>query len=292
MNLLQNLQESLYKGFIDQTQHSGERFKPTLLVNNTNENVLNALLEELDHCQSFLFSVAFVTESGLATLKSHFLDLERKGIKGRILTSTFLNFNQPKVFKELLKITNVEVRLANKKGFHSKGYIFNHETHHSLIVGSSNLTANALKVNYEWNVKLTSLENGEIVNHFNDQFEEVWETAIPLTEEWIEHYASSYVPPANTREVSVVTDFPAVYQTNAIEEALKITPNKMQQAALQEIQLCEKQVMIKAWSFQQQGPEKRTCRHLMFGASHQNECYLSFTANRYYKKQSPIFFKF
>lgn len=237
MNLLQNLQESLYKGFIDQTQHSGERFKPTLLVNNTNENVLNALLEELDHCQSFLFSVAFVTESGLATLKSHFLDLERKGIKGRILTSTFLNFNQPKVFKELLKITNVEVRLANKKGFHSKGYIFNHETHHSLIVGSSNLTANALKVNYEWNVKLTSLENGEIVNHFNDQFEEVWETAIPLTEEWIEHYASSYVPPANNREVSVVTDFPAVYQTNAIEEALKITPNKMQQAALQEIQL-------------------------------------------------------
>ncbi|MBX0314653.1 DUF3427 domain-containing protein [Planococcus glaciei] len=237
MNLLQNLQESLYKGFIDQTQHSGERFKPTLLVNNTNENVLNALLEELDHCQSFLFSVAFVTESGLATLKSHFLDLKRKGIKGRILTSTFLNFNQPKVFKELLKITNVEVRLANKKGFHSKGYIFNHETHHSLIVGSSNLTANALKVNYEWNVKLTSLENGEIVNHFNDQFEEVWDTAIPLTEEWIEHYASSYVPPANNGEASVVTDFPAVYQTNAIEEALKFTPNKMQQAALQEIQL-------------------------------------------------------
>lgn len=237
MSLLQNLQESLYKGFIDQTKHSGERFKPTLLVNNTNENVLNALLEELDHCQSFLFSVAFVTESGLATLKSHFLDLERKGIKGRILTSTFLNFNQPKVFKELLKITNVEVRLANKKGFHSKGYIFNHETHHSLIVGSSNLTANALKVNYEWNVKLTSLENGEIVNHFNDQFEEVWETAIPLTEEWIEHYTSSYVPPANNREVSIVTDFPAVYQTNAIEEAIKVTPNKMQQAALQEIQL-------------------------------------------------------
>ncbi|MGK7376928.1 DUF3427 domain-containing protein [Planococcus sp. 1R117A] len=237
MNLLQNLQDSLYKGFIDQTQHSGERFKPTLLVNNAKENVLNALLEELDHCQSFLFSVAFVTESGLATLKSHFLDLERKGIKGRILTSTFLNFNQPKVFKELLKITNVEVRLANKKGFHSKGYIFNHETHHSLIVGSSNLTANALKVNYEWNVKLTSLENGEIVNHFNDQFEEVWGTAIPLTDEWIERYESSYVPPTNNREASLVTDFPAVYETNAIEEALKIRPNKMQQAALQEIQL-------------------------------------------------------
>lgn len=198
--------------------------------------MLNTLLEELDHCQSFLFSVAFVTESGLATLKSHFLDLNRKGIKGRILTSTFLNFNQPKVFKELLKISNVEVRLANKKGFHSKGYIFNHDTHHSLIVGSSNLTANALKVNYEWNVKLTSLENGEIVNHFNDQFEDVWVSSIPLTEEWIQHYESTYVPVQHNREASIVTDFPGIYQTNAIEEALKITPNKMQQAALQEIQ--------------------------------------------------------
>ncbi|TWT27252.1 DUF3427 domain-containing protein [Planomicrobium sp. CPCC 101110] len=238
MDLLQNLQESLYKGFIDQTQHSGERFKPTLLVNNTqtNENVLNTLLEELDHCQSFLFSVAFVTESGLATLKSHFSDLQQKGIKGRILTSTFLNFNQPKVFKELLKITNVEVRLANKKGFHSKGYIFNHETHHSLIVGSSNLTANALKVNYEWNVKLTSLENGEIVNHFNDQFKDVWETSIPLTDEWIRTYESTYVPLENNREAGVVTDFPIAYETNSIKGALQITPNKMQQAALQEIQ--------------------------------------------------------
>ncbi|MGB6406248.1 MAG: DEAD/DEAH box helicase family protein, partial [Planococcus donghaensis] len=237
MNVLQNLQESLYKGFIDQTLQSGERLKPTLLVNNATENVLNTLLEELDHCDSFLFSVAFVTESGLATLKSHFYDLNRKGIKGRILTSTFLNFNQPKVFKELMKISNVEVRLANKKGFHSKGYIFNHDTHHSLIVGSSNLTANALKVNYEWNVKLTSLENGEIVNHFNNQFEEVWADSIPLTEEWIQYYESTYVPIPNNPVTSLVTEFPGIYKLNAIEEALKIKPNKMQQAALQEIQL-------------------------------------------------------
>jgi HKD family nuclease len=91
--------------------------------------------------------VAFVTESGLVTLKSHFLDLNRKGIKGRILSSTFLNFNQPKVFKELLRISNIEVRLANKKGLHSKRYIINHDTHHFLIVGSSNFTTNMSKVN-------------------------------------------------------------------------------------------------------------------------------------------------
>ncbi|MDP4164322.1 MAG: phospholipase D-like domain-containing protein, partial [Bacillota bacterium] len=189
-SFVRNLESSLYKGFIDQKHSISGSYKPRLLVNNAkqNENVLNAMLEELDHCKSFIFSVAFITESGLATLKSHFLDLKEKGIKGRILTSTFLNFNQPKVFRELLKITNVEVRLTDLKGFHSKGYIFNHDSHYSLIVGSSNLTAHALKVNYEWNVKLTSHENGEIVHHFKNQFEEVWEGSKALSENWIEEY--------------------------------------------------------------------------------------------------------
>ncbi|WP_142826715.1 DUF3427 domain-containing protein [Planococcus soli] len=238
MNLLQSLEDSIYKGFIDQTKPSGERFKPTLLINNTktNETVLNSITEELDSCQSFLFSVAFVTESGLATLKTHLSDLHQKGIKGRILTSTFLNFNQPKVFKELMKINNVEVRLSSMKGFHSKGYIFSHNTHQTLIVGSSNLTAQALKVNYEWNVKLSSHENGELVSHFYHQFEEVWENAQPLTEQWITSYEQSYVPMEYRKELTNVAEFPEVYTENPLEEAINIKPNKMQKAALQEIQ--------------------------------------------------------
>jgi len=240
MNFLQNLEESLYKGFIDQAKPSGERFKPTLLINNTktNETVLNSITEELDGCQSFLFSVAFVTESGLATLKTHLSDLERKGIKGRILTSTFLNFNQPKVFKELLKINNIEVRLSSMKGFHSKGYIFSHDTHQTLIVGSSNLTAQALKVNYEWNVKLSSHENGELVSHFYRQFEEVWDNAQSLSEQWIETYEQSYVPIEYRKELKNIAEFPEIYtdKVNPLEEAVTIEPNKMQIAALREIQ--------------------------------------------------------
>lgn len=237
-NFIQNLEASLHKGFIDQQYSKSGSYKPKLLVNNTkqNENVLNSILEELDNSDSFIFSVAFITESGLATLKSHFLDLKRKGIKGRILTSTFLNFNQPKVFRELMKIKNVEVRLTNLAGFHSKGYIFNHKTHYSLIVGSSNLTAHALKVNYEWNVKLTSHENGEIVHHFKSQFEDVWEDAVPLSEDWIQHYEQAYTPVINRQFTEQVIEHPTQYAFNSIETALKIVPNKMQQAALQQIQ--------------------------------------------------------
>ncbi len=237
-SFIQNLEASLHRGFINHQHIKSGSYKPKLLVNNTknNENVLSSLLEELDNCKSFIFSVAFITESGLATLKSHFLDLKNKGVKGRILTSTFLQFNQPKVFRELMKIENVEVRLSDLKGFHSKGYIFNHASHYSLIIGSSNLTAHALKVNYEWNVKLTSHENGEIVHHFKNQFEEVWEKSQELTEQWIEEYEKTYTQIENNRLMEQVVELPIQYKTNSIEDAVKVVPNKMQQAALREIQ--------------------------------------------------------
>ena len=235
---IRDLEASLHKGFIDHRHNNNGNFKPQLLVNHAkgNETVLTPLLDELENCHSFIFSVAFITESGLATLKSHFHDLKQKGIKGRILTSTFLNFNQPKVFKELMKIQNVEVRLTDLQGFHSKGYIFEHANYYSLIVGSSNLTAHALKVNYEWNVKLTSHENGEIVHHFKNQFEDVWMDAQSLTEQWIEEYEKDYKQPFNSKTVEQVIELPNQYQVNSLEDALKIVPNKMQQAALKEIQ--------------------------------------------------------
>ena len=236
-DFIQELEESLYKGFIDQDTYKDGKYNPELLVNNAteNKNVLSSLTEELGQCRSFIFSVAFITESGLAALKSHLYDLKKKGIHGRILTSTFLNFNQPKVFKELQKITNVEVRLSTLEGFHSKGYIFEHNQYFSLIVGSSNLTAQALKVNYEWNIKLTSYENGEVINHFKNQFEEAWENAKLLTNQWVYEYEKNYRPPDYAKSEKVI-ELPGEYGENPVETALQITPNKMQQEALKQIQ--------------------------------------------------------
>lgn len=231
-HLIRKLENSLHKGFINQNKSVSAQFKPKLLTNHAHENVLSTILQELKTCQTFLFSVAFITEGGLATLKTMLKDLDAKGIKGRILTSTFLHFNQPKMFKELLKLSNVDVRLTDVKGFHSKGYIFEHKDYYSLIVGSSNLTDSALKANFEWNVFLTSLEEGEVINHFKNQFEQAWEGATPLTEEWILNYNATYVKPDFGK--SVVAS-PPLYQTNKLKEALTVQPNKMQKIALAQI---------------------------------------------------------
>ena len=234
--LIKKLQNSLHKGFIDQNKPVSGQFKPKLLTNKEHENVLSTLLQQLKTCKSFTFSVAFITEGGLATLKTMLYDLDKKGIKGRILTSTFLNFNQPKMFKELLKLQNVEVRLTSEKGFHSKGYIFEHEDYYSLIVGSSNLTASALKANYEWNVFLTSLEEGEVIHHFNNQFEDAWHAASPLTIEWIANYAQNYeAVPFIKNNASNVIELQTEYLTNNLSESLSIKPNKMQTEALKQL---------------------------------------------------------
>lgn len=237
-NFLRNLENSLHKGFVNKNASDLGTFKPELLINNTrkNESVLNSIVEELNSCEDFLFSVAFITESGLSTLKALLLDLKARGVKGRILTSTYLYFNQPKVFRELMKLENVEVRLTGLKGFHSKGYIFKQKTHYSLIVGSSNLTAQALKVNYEWNVKLTSHENGEIVDHFKSQFEDVWIDSEKLSFEWIEEYEKDYEKNKELNQLNQIIEVPSSYQTNPLQDALKIKPNKMQEVALAQIQ--------------------------------------------------------
>ncbi|MBM7705756.1 superfamily II DNA or RNA helicase/HKD family nuclease [Chryseomicrobium aureum] len=234
----EQLKQSLEKGFINHQIAAHDTLKPQLLLNQTSggEAVLTTLLEDLQICKSFFFSVAFITESGLATLKAALHDLHLKGISGKILTSTFLEFNKPKVFQELLNIPNVEVRLTSLKGFHAKGYIFEHEYTYSMIVGSSNLTANALKVNYEWNIRLTSNENGDLIRHFIHQFKDVWDTAAPLSTEWIQRYTERYIETVERQKLlTAIEPDERIYKTNPLEVAAQIEPNKMQTRALESL---------------------------------------------------------
>ena len=89
-------------GFIDYGVEAQERYQPMLLTNQGGDTVLDHLYDELQTTQGFTFAVAFVTEGGLIDIKSTLNDLANRGIRGRLITSNYLDFNQPKVFKELL----------------------------------------------------------------------------------------------------------------------------------------------------------------------------------------------
>ena len=64
----------------------------------------------------------------------------------------------------------INIKLYSKENFHTKGYIFKHTDHYKLIVGSSNLTQSALTKNKEWNIKISSLEEGSLTDGVITEF--------------------------------------------------------------------------------------------------------------------------
>ncbi|MCR5737121.1 MAG: DEAD/DEAH box helicase family protein, partial [Eubacterium sp.] len=208
-NLAEQILSASKTSFIDATYESEEALRPKLLYNNTRKGntVLAYIEQELKNCDTFWFSVAFITKSGLIVLKDILKELERKQpqVRGRILTTNYLSFNEPDALKELLKFSNLEVRIVTEENFHTKGYMFTEGETKTFIVGSSNLTQNALKSNKEWNLKVTSLEQGELILETNLEFESMWERANILTEQWItEEYAPLYREQRKARAVNKV----------------------------------------------------------------------------------------
>src|ERR1035438_9437585 len=121
MHFKTDLFRSIQTGFIDQSVISNNEYLPQLLINDkyTGKKVLTTLKRELEKCDEFWFSVAFVTHSGVATLINTFSELEEKGIRGKILVSQYLNFSQPEALKSLLKFKNITLKIAITGNFHS-----------------------------------------------------------------------------------------------------------------------------------------------------------------------------
>lgn len=227
------LQNSALAGLVDKERYiSQDEYLPKLLFNTDEDHVKTHLDEELMSCQSFTFAVAFITEAVLTMLKPKLADLALKGISGRILTSNYLGFNQPKVFKELIKIPNLTVRvLKESDSFHAKGYIFDKGEYQSMIIGSSNLTETALIRNYEWNLRITSYENAALTEQVINEVEQQWQRAQTLTPEWIAQYEENYQAIDFRRRNEPVE----VIQEEDSARYSTITPNNMQKDALKSL---------------------------------------------------------
>jgi superfamily II DNA or RNA helicase len=195
MNQLRTkLSESLQTGFVDQVIQSTREYRPQLLVNDklTGKKVLTTIERELRLCDEFWFSVAFITTSGVATLINTLIELEKSGVKGKILASQYLNFTQPEALRRLKQFSNIELRIVTDGDFHSKGYLFKKNDVFNLVIGSSNLTANALCSNKEWNLKVTATEDSELIHQTRKELEDEFLNAQIVTDEFIVRYDLYY----------------------------------------------------------------------------------------------------
>ena len=171
----------LETAFIDRSINSNSFYQPEFLSNNYEQGrkVLVSLEKELLNCDEFSISVAFITRSGIEPLLLTLKELEKKNIKGRILTTDYLLFSDPSALDKLNELSNIELKMyktsCESGGFHTKGYIFKQDEIYRIIIGSSNLTIDALTRNREWNTKLVTSSDGAILHEIKDEFEDLWQ---------------------------------------------------------------------------------------------------------------------
>ena len=217
-------------------------------ISNSPGNTMQAFLEkELSKCDRFIISVAFISKSGLASLKQTLRELENRGIPGKILTTDYLTFTEPSALRALCKYKNIEVKLfrcdKNIRGFHTKGYLFFREKVVSITIGSSNLTGNALATNKEWNTCFSVEDDASIYKNVIDDFDSLWNSsnAFQITEELLREYANIYFERKRINK-ELLRQKIALEKASAIDESKNVTfgqillePNSMQLEFVQKL---------------------------------------------------------
>ena len=225
------LKQGLTTAFINQNTSSNLAYKPQFVSNNYREGrkVISSIEDELLSCEEFAISVAFITMGGITPLLQTLRELEQRGISGKILTTDYLMFSDPKALRILANFKNIQLKMFitenSKEGFHTKGYIFKKEEMYRIIVGSSNMTLSALTTNCEWNTKIVSTEQGEYTQNIVAEFENLWnaQQSLPF-EQFIEAYTNIYIKNKiiqKQKELAKQAEIPSL-------EVYRLQPNSMQ----------------------------------------------------------------
>lgn len=226
--IITQLQQGMNTAFVDAEIVSNLAYKPQFISNNykNGRKVLASIEEELAACDEFSISVAFITMSGITPILQTLKELERKSILGRIITTDYLMFSEPKALDKLAEFTNIKLKMfqtgESGEGFHTKGYIFKKDEIYRMIVGSSNMTMNALTKNKEWNARLVSTEQGEYVRQVLEEYNTLWHAPNCLDyEDFIEYYRTNYEVVKRQKAIARIETIPLI-------EQYRLQPNKMQ----------------------------------------------------------------
>lgn len=237
MDLLE-LEKGYKTAYVDSAINSNLAYRPEFVSNNYEKGnkVLATIEQELLDCDEFIISVAFITLSGVTPLLQTLKTLESRGIKGKILTTDYLGFSEPAAIEKLNNLTNVEIRMyrANSSdiGFHTKGYIFKKGSIYKVVIGSSNMTLNALTKNHEWNTKIVSTEYGSVICDILDELNSLWDSKNTLEyDDFIEEYRDEYIK----RQIIKRQQEEALKEKIVDLERYKLEPNKMQVSFIQRL---------------------------------------------------------
>ena len=231
MGKLEELKSGIKTAYINSSYNSNLAYRPEFISNDYKQGkkVLVSIEEELKRCEEFCISVAFINSGGITPLLMTLKELEKKGIKGKILTTDYQMFTEPKALDTLASLSNITLKMyrcnAVIGGFHTKGYIFKEDNIYRIIIGSSNMTLSAITKNKEWNTKIVSAESGEIAENIVNEFKQLWNSDNCYEySEIIEEYSAEYLKNKIIQKQHYIAR-----QEQIIElDKYKLQPNKMQ----------------------------------------------------------------
>ena len=73
------------------------------LTNYSDVKFIEKIKDNLKRCESFTFSVSFIKKAGLVLFDREMEEALERGVKGRIITSTYQNFTDVESLKFFLK---------------------------------------------------------------------------------------------------------------------------------------------------------------------------------------------
>lgn len=150
-----------------------------LLVNGRNQPRIGTEIQrELASADSVDLLCAFVKWHGLRVIDEHIEALIRRGGRLHVITTTYIGATEQRAIDRLAEL-GAEIRVSYETRMtrlHAKAWLFHRSTGFSTAyVGSSNLSKAALLDGLEWNVRLSAVEQGHLLDTFEATFDEYWE---------------------------------------------------------------------------------------------------------------------
>jgi superfamily II DNA or RNA helicase/HKD family nuclease len=152
-----------------------------LLTNARGEPTLAAELRtELASADGVDLLCAFVKWQGVRLLEDQLNELRARGVRLRVVTTTYLGATDAKALDALVGDFGAEVRVnyeTNRTRLHAKAWLLRRNTgFDTAYVGSSNLSYAALIDGLEWNVRLSTVGTPTLIDKFRTTFDSYWES--------------------------------------------------------------------------------------------------------------------
>ncbi|MXW14669.1 MAG: DUF3427 domain-containing protein [Rhodothermaceae bacterium] len=150
-----------------------------LLTNASNDHRIgHELKREIESANEIDILVSFIRWSGFQLLQEALQDFIARGGSLRVITTVYMKATERRALDQLIKM-GAKIKISydtRRTRLHAKAWLIRRNTGFSTaFVGSSNLSAAAQVEGLEWNIRLSKVDAGRIIDKIEAAFNSYWE---------------------------------------------------------------------------------------------------------------------